>query len=224
MRLMHDYAASLGMPEIETGVTVYVYRDVDKLVDVHHELTGEPRADILKRVAERPGYAIDTDIFINALALRESSPHEQTYLAAHELNHGQRNHLTRVHRSNRPGHPRYSEPTWFNEGIATYMGWHAVSAGEVGSYEARRKLAKEALDSADVESLADIETRSGFSLHGDNGYHYSMLAVELLAAYGGESSLIGFYTSLELDVTWEERFESVFGISDGRVPCPVRGP
>ena len=84
---MHDYAASLGMPEIETGVTVYVYRDVDKLVEVHHELTGERRADILKRVAERPGYAIDADIFINALARRESSPHEQTYLAAHELNH-----------------------------------------------------------------------------------------------------------------------------------------
>ena len=93
------------------------------------------------------------------------------------------------------------------------MGSHAVSAGEVSSYEARRKLAKEALESADVESLADVETRSGFSLHGDNGYDYSMLAVELLAAYGGESSLIGFYTSLELDVTWEERFESVFGVS-----------
>ena len=106
---MHDYAASLGMPEIETGVTIHVYHDLDKLADVHHELTGEPRADILKRVKERPGYAIDTDIFINALALRESSPHEQRYLAAHELNHGQRNHLTRVHRSNRPGHPRYSE-------------------------------------------------------------------------------------------------------------------
>ena len=46
IRLMHDYAESLGMPEIEADVTVYVYRDIDKLVDAHHEVTGEPKNDI----------------------------------------------------------------------------------------------------------------------------------------------------------------------------------
>lgn len=213
VRLMHDYAASLGMPEIEADVTVYVYRDMDKLVDAHHEVTGEPRDDIRKWVANRTGYAFDTDIFINASVLRKSPPDDQTYIAAHELSHAQRNYLTRPHRTHRSGHTRYSEPTWFDEGIATYLGWHAVSADGTISYEARRKLAKEALDSVELDTLKDLGTRGGFSLHGDNGFHYSMLAVDLLASHVGQSSLIGFYTSLELDVTWEERFESVFGIS-----------
>ncbi len=213
IRLMHDYAESLGMPEVETDFTVYVYRDMDKLVDAHHEVTGEPKNDIRRWVANRTGYAFDTAIFINASVLRESSPHDQTYIAAHELNHDQRNYLTRSHRTHRSGHTRYSEPAWFDEGIATYLGWHAVSADGVSSYEARRKLAKEALDSVELDTLKDLETRDGFDLHGDNGFHYSMLAVELLAAYVGQSSLIGYYTSLELEVTWEERFEVVFGIS-----------
>ena len=213
IRLMHDYAESLGMPEIEADFTVYVYRDMDKLVDAHHEWTGEPKNDIRRWVADRPGYAFDTAIFINASVLRESSPHDQTYIAAHELNHGRRNYLTRSHRTHRSGHTRYSEPAWFDEGIATYLGWHAVSADGVSSYEARRRLAKEALDSVELDTLKDLETRDGFDLHGDNGFHYSMLAVELLAAYVGQSSLIGFYTSLGLEVTWAERFEVVFGIS-----------
>ena len=213
VRLMHDYAESLGMPEVETDFTVYVYRDMDKLVDAHHEVTGEPRDDIRKWAANLPGYAFDTTIFINASVLRKSSPDDQTYIAAHELNHGQLNYLTRSHRTHRSGHTRYSEPTWFDEGMATYLGWHAVSAAGTISYEARRKLAKEALDSVEPETLKDLGTRGGFNLRGENGFHYSMLAVELLAAYVGQSSLIGFYTSLELEVTWEERFEVVFGIS-----------
>ena len=213
IRLMHDYAESLGMPEIEADVTVYVYRDMDKLVDAHHEVTGEPKNDIRRWAANLPGYAFDTAIFINASVLRESSPDDQTYIAAHELNHDQRNYLTRSHRTHRSGHTRYSEPAWFDEGIAIYLGWHAVSADGVSSYEARRRLAKEALGSVELDTLKDLETRDGFDLHGDNGFHYSMLAVELLAAYVGQSSLIGFYTSLGLEVTWAERFEVVFGIS-----------
>ncbi len=232
VRLMEEYAGTLGMPEIEGTVNIYVHRDLEKLIDAHHELTGEAKDEIRRWAVNRQGYAIGRDIFVNALVLRQLPPEQQAYVAAHELKHVQRNYLTESQRAHRPGHASYSEPTWFNEGIATYLGWHAVSAGGLSSYEARRRIAQKVLESVDVEGLEDLETRSDFRLHEGVGFDYSMLAAELLAVHGGQRSLIEFYTTLELDVPWEEQFERVFGLAadefhvrfeayqDARFPIP----
>ena len=211
-RLMHDYAASLGLPAIEGPVNVYVYRDLEKLIDAHREVTGEPRDEVRKWAAKRSGYVLGTDVFINAGVLGNSPADEQAYVSAHELNHVQNNYLTRTHRAGRPGRVSYSEPVWFSEGIATYMGWQAVSAGGSTMYEARRRLAREALESTDLAGLEDLETRSDFRLHEGVGFDYSMLAAELLAVQSGQRSLIEFYTTLEPGVSWAEQFESVFGM------------
>ena len=53
VRLMRDYSAILGMPEIEVTVNIYVYRDLDKLIEAHHELTGESRDEIRRWAAQR---------------------------------------------------------------------------------------------------------------------------------------------------------------------------
>ena len=145
--LMHEYAASLGMPEIEEEVTVYIYRDIDKLVGVYMSVTGRgPTRDYILKTSwkkgNRGGIVVssrgDKDVvFINA---SNSRTREGTIgIAAHELNHVQTRKLSSPSfRGSSNSVPR-DGPVWLNEGTAEFLAWQALSEGGVHPYETRRE-------------------------------------------------------------------------------------
>ena len=61
--------------------------------------------------------------------------------------------------------------------------------------------------------LKELATWDGFEKYGSDRYRYSMLAVELLASYKGQRSLLDYYASLKAGTTWKNQFEEVFGIT-----------
>ena len=104
-------------------------------------------------------------------------------------------------------------PRWLAEGVAEYLAYRTVSAGGIIDFAAGRNARfVEKVRHID-EPLSDMETQTGFSGVGGSKYKYSLLAAELLASRTGERALIHYYTLTQPGTTWQEAFESAFGMT-----------
>ena len=216
VELMHDYALSVGMPEIEKDITVHVYYNFDNLIDADYDTfkpVGVSKEWIRQNVwlnGERYGLGGKEHAFINSSRLDGLHRHFQIQLGAHEFNHAQVYDLIELNLGGDDKTPAEG-PLWLVEGTADFFAWQALSEGGIIPYgevrEDRLKYAKRIPD-----SLEAMETSQGFySIY--NSYDYAMLAVELLASRSGQSSLFQYYASLKPGTTWQDAFNSVFGMT-----------
>ena len=213
VELMHNYALSVGMPEIEEDITVHVYYNFDNLVDAYYEMRGVskgetpdnnwPNRDVL-------GFAGKGYIFINTSNLDKLHRPFQFNLGAHEIVHAQTFDLNDLNFGGNNRVP-YAVPRWLDEGVAAFYSWQALSEGGVISYgEFRELFLRNA--KRHPQPLEEIETLTGFQSKYNSGDH-SVLAVELLASRSGQSSLFQYYASLKPGTTWQDAFNSAFGMT-----------
>ena len=198
VRLMHEYAEILGIPEVETEFTAHLYYDQEELI-ASYEITTGREAGWVTRGANAT--ALGTRFFTNTLRWEErgTSPDDRKKISAHELFHVFQTHLSW-------GHP--PEATWLSEGTAEFFAFRALAAGGVIDYAERRgpRFVKPA-ERVD-KPLRDMETG-----HRDVTYTYFLLAAELLASVAGEESLIRFLEIQGIMDNWREAFEAAFGMT-----------
>ena len=220
VQLMHDYAVSIGMPEMEKDIFIYV-DNFDNLVDLFYDLfrksSNTSRETVRTETFSKgpKSFAVDEHVFINDSGIKPEQYWRGLKTAAHEFNHAQSSNLSDLNLvSPSPNQTPYAGPFWLAEGYAEFLAWRALSYGGVTSYEDRRYLFAHDLKTGDLKELSEIESRSGFRSQALN-YAHSMFAVELLASLSGESSLMEYYASLRSGAAWQTVFKNTFGLSIG---------
>ena len=198
---MHEYAGSLGMPEMEAQVTIHLYHNQDKLIAAYAIVTGREAEWVARgsnAVAGAGRFFVDTLRWEE----RKTRPEGRKKISAHELFHVFQHELSWGHRG----------PTWMTEGTAEFLAFKAMDAAGVFDYERER-------DSTNrwgfvergknvAEPLKDMETS-----HKGVDYTYFLLAAELLAHHAGESTLINYFASIQLGTTWQQAFQTTFGMA-----------
>ena len=107
-------------------------------------------------------------------------------------------------------------PAWLVAGTAAWAG--AVAASEAGrtaeqQLARERRLRAEALPDP-VPALADLAAPEALSGQGAVGEDLAFLAADWLAGRAGERSAAAFFEALaDPAATWEEAFESAFGMT-----------
>ena len=184
-RIMHDYATSLGMPEMKRTFTAsaeYWYSSISSVW----------------------GIFVGNSIEIILIGL----PHARIYSTigawAHELVHAFQYELAEGARKG---------PTWLTEGSAEFLADRAMlSSGALHSAE--REWVVERAKGID-KPLRDLETRDDFRDKDNPGkyYPYSHMAAELLAFRAGEGAILRYYALLTRGTDWRDAFESAFGLT-----------
>ena len=157
---------------------------------------------------------IGPSVIVNAARLDLGT--DSIYTAAHELSHAQRDALSELNTSDtNVEFPPDGGPVWLEEGNAVFLACHAISESGLWSYENVRNYYLNRIKTSPSASgsLEEIEAFSDFHSNGLSSYSYSMLAVELLASFTGQSSLMDYYESLKAGTTWQDVFQSTFGMS-----------
>lgn len=218
VRLMHDYAVSLGLPEIEDEVTFYLYHYGDELIEAYARETGWS-VEQSREYWDKGGTAVAGEGYIVVNASSEwyaTEPRriKQMKTAAHELYHAYQHGLSGL-RGDAPS-DRVPEqgPRWLSEGSAEFLAYQAMSEGDVLSYDTERNSTDpwgfvEHGKYVDTP-LSEMETWTGFSGVRGSPYRYSLLAAELLASYAGESALLRYYQLLQPGITWQQAFQTIF--------------
>ena len=211
-QLAHDYAVSMGMPELEKDITVYAYHGVRRLFDAYYDVYGKfqgiSKNDIPRYFWNSAGLSADGYVFFNTLNL--SHKERQIRIAAHELSHAHHAILSSLSLLSFNMVPD-GGPRWLEEGIAEFVSRRIVPEDERVSYEMVREEFLQ-FNLSNIGPLDTIETPAVFKRSSQN-YGYSMLAVELLASRSGESSLMKYYASLRPGTTWQTVFRNTFGLS-----------
>ena len=212
VRLMHEYAESLGAPEIGREFSAHLYYDQEELI-ANYEITSGNEAGWVAR--ESNAVAGDSYFFTNVLRWeeRETSSNSRKKISAHELFHVFQGEWASGYRG----------PAWITEGTAEYLAFRALDAGGVLSYDTQRnsptssKLVAGLVRSAKdvVKPLSELETYQGFQDVAAKGsaYPFTLLAAELLAHHAGEKALISYFTLLKSDTTWQQAFHAAFGMT-----------
>ncbi len=218
-RLTHEYVVSLGLPEIRPDVEIYLHGDLDALASLYARLTG--RSVEASREHWRNGFAEAGTVGIPGSwsIVKTSLPSsvESAYLpnltkiSAHELLHAYQNELSGLPASGVPDDEvPFHGPRWATEGIAEFFAYKASDAGGVLSYDTKR--ANSVSHAKNMEKpLRGMETWEG-GLKG-YGYDLPLLGAELLASYAGEDALLRFYMLQRPGTTWQEAFETAFGMT-----------
>ena len=197
VRLMHEYAESLGMPEIEVKFTAHLYYNQDELKIAYLLATGS-EAEWVDRgsnaVAYGPGFFTDTLRWEE----RNTSSDDRKKISAHELFHVFQEEWS----------SGYSEPRWLTEGTAEYFAFRALDAGGVWSYAEQRRERLVAAGKGAVEPLRELEEALDRV-----SYDFLLLAVELLASRAGERAVLDYYMLRQPGTTWQETFQGAFGMS-----------
>ena len=217
-RLTHEYVVSLGLPEIRRDVEIYLHGDLDALASLYARLTG--RSVEASREHWRNGFAEAGTVGIPGswIIVKTSHPSsvESAYLpnltriSAHELLHAYQDELSGLPASGVPDDEvPFHGPRWAKEGIAEFLAYKVSDAGGVLSYDTKR--ANSVSHAKNMEKpLRGMETWEG----GLKGYSYDLplLGAELLASYAGEDALLRFYMLQRPGTTWQEAFETAFGM------------
>ena len=200
VRLMHEYAESLGMSEIEVKFTAHLYYNQDELKIAYLLATGS-EAEWVDRgsnaVAYGPGFFTDTLRWEE----RNTSSDHRKKISAHELFHVFQEEWS-------SGHGGYGSPGWFTEGTAEYFAFRALDAGGVWSYAEQRRWRLVAAGKRAVEPLRKLERGLDRVSYG-----FLLLAVELLASRAGERAVLDYYMLPQPGTTWQEAFETAFGMT-----------
>ena len=215
-RLMQEYAESLGMPEVEGEVIFQIYHNQDEFIAAYERVTG---GKANRNVLESTAVAGKGYISLNALRLEQgnTSPESLKKISAHEILHALQHDLAGVKGGSDDHSIPETGPRWLTEGIAEFLAYQALSAADVLSYDTKRNSTDpwgfvkrgEYVD----KPLSELETMVGIRAARGSTYSYFLLAAELLASRTGQSSLIHYYTLLPPGTTWQEAFETTFGMT-----------
>ncbi len=108
-------------------------------------------------------------------------------------------------------------PRWLSEVIAEFLNFQALYHAGLLSYDSERASTEPwgfVRHARYVRGqLADMETYKGFQGVRGNGYKFSLMAVELLAAHAGQRALLEFYGWMRPGTTGQEGFKRAFGIT-----------
>lgn len=219
VQAMHDYLMSLGVPEMEEEITFYIYRDLDALAEAYAREAGWSIEDS-RGFWERGSTAVAGDgwIFLNASArwfARAARPY-QMKVFAHELYHAYQHSLSELPASGGLSEVRENGPVWLTEGSAEFSAYRSMSDAGIFSYDTERRSYSEQVRHLVYTHLSDMETTAGFreaqDIHG-LAYKHALLAAELLASLAGENALMHYYALLKPGVTWQEAFQTAFGMT-----------
>ena len=206
---MHEYVKQLGMPEIDADVKIYIY-------GFPPEIRGKKGGvESIASVPKPCGYNSDAsglEIFLNG----DSNSQLWPYAIAHELVHVYQNLLSQEAKCS-------DVPTWLNEGSADFLSVRAIMEGlkehsdSIERYETNHQTYDQFRANRATALLKDSDLSLEFFEHnlGLGSYDYGILAAEYLASIAGESSILGFYGSLQPDKPWQESFQEAFGLESG---------
>ena len=201
VRLMHEYAQSLGAPEVKAEFTAHLYYDQEELIAAYEIALGR-EAEWVPRGSN--SVAGGASFFTNTLRWeeRETPSHRRKKISAHELFH-----LFQQAWS----YPGW-EPTWIREGTAEFFAFRALDAGGALSYAEERRHRLVPGGKRVVKTLREME--SGQTFHNaTDPYPFALLAAELLASYAGEDAVLRFYMLEQPGITWQEAFQVAFGMT-----------
>ena len=217
VQLMHDYAVSLGMPEIKEDITFYLYHNHDALFAAYARVGGVS-VDYARdhwedgdAIGETGPEAWGAWVFVNTSApwFREDPVNLMSTSAGEFV--GALTTYTLSEFSWRSGTGEV--PRWLDAGIHTILQIRALEEGGLISYDTKRNSLVESAKYVGKQPLSEMETWRGFSGIRGDAYDYSTMAGELLASLAGESSLIKYYANLKVGTTWQKEFQKSFGMT-----------
>ena len=131
--LMHDYAVSIGLPEIKSDIMIYLHDDLDVLAEIYSGLSGRSMRESRELWENTGGIASDGWAIINRSEHRIQSGigRDLRLTIAHELFHVYQFELGDLHE-------RAGGPAWLMEGIADFSIYKALDAGGVVDYDMER--------------------------------------------------------------------------------------
>ena len=221
-RLMHEYAASRVPLEPGYEIQIFLYGDLDTAASITSMLNGWP----IQKAREywENGFAMTgphrgangSSIMTNTFSERyaQTKPKYRMKVAAHELFHAYQTALGGLRHSSSDDQVPTAGPRWLREGIAEFFAYKALDAGNVLSYETERNSTSnhqgfvaqaEGVD----RPLSEMEKKDGLRRV---PYPFLLLAAELLASRSGEDALIRFFSLGQPGTTWQEGFETAFGM------------
>ena len=216
IKVMHQYAAVLDLPEIKNSATFYLFHDHDGLSAAYAGLKGWEQGRAREHLTRWPqfGEAGLGFIFINSAQITrdELPPVRLMSVAAHELSHVYQYGLGMFDQFHlRHDEVRVHGPAWLQEGVAEFHALRALARGGVFPYERRR--GDYARRARIVEHpLEEMETYAGL-LGVPGGYELATMAAEYLAAKAGEEALIIYWALLGPETNWTESFQTAFGVT-----------
>ena len=220
-RLMHEYAESLDVPGIKAEVHFHLFHNLDDHIAVFETIgRGKPGRNDLKRIAEAgKGY-----IFFNALRLEEAETSLESIkkISAHEILHTLQSGLAGVHAGSDDVSVPKTGPRWLTEGIAEFLAYQALSAADILSYDTKRNSTFVKQGEYVDKPLSEMETLASRRAARGSTYTYFLLAAELLASRTGQSSLIHYYTLPQPGTTWQQAFQTTFGMTVEEFTCYSR--
>ena len=198
VRLMHEYGESLGMPEIMAEFGAHLYYDQAELV-IAYQFASPTGGGWINRGAHAS--AIYRNFFTNTLRWEEqkTSLHDRKKISAHELFH-----LFQYEWSSGE-----QEPHWLIEGTAEFLAFRELEAGGASDYAEQRSGRLVPGAKRVIKPLNEILTWRDMP---SGGYSLSLLAAELLASHAGEGALFRYFVLLQPITTWQQAFESAFGM------------
>ncbi len=216
---LHRYATPLGLPELPDDATVYLYADRELMAQTLARLERRPLDNARESVNSGDWGGLagleDEDsgwVMIHLHRAARHGPLALVGVAAHELSHVYQYALQKHGRfSNTHSEVRVIGPAWMQEGVAEFHRWVALANGGEWTYEQRREHVLDRARRVDV-TLKETETYDGL-LAGNDRFDLAALAAELLAAESSEAALIKFWTLLEPGTTWQQVFETSFGMT-----------
>ena len=141
--LMHDFAVSLGMPEIDGDITMHLYRDVDALRSACARLTSWSIEKCRGHwTPERPsgwggpGWALvnpDTPV------IRNDYPYRMLRIAAGEFNNAQKYDWSELRLSSAGDVVPEAGPRWYGSGTTGFLVTLVGDAAGLRPYNERRE-------------------------------------------------------------------------------------
>ena len=222
-QLMHEYAASRVPLEPGYEIQIFLYGDLDTAASITSMLNGWPIQKAREywengfAMTGPPQVANGSSIMTNTFSERyaQTKPKYRMKVAAHELLHAYQTALGGLRHSSSDDQVPTAGPRWLREGIAEFFAYKALDAGSVLSYETERNSTSnprgfvtqaEGVD----RPLSEMEKRDGIR---GVPYRFLLLAPELLASRSGEDALIRFFSLGQPGTTWQEAFETAFGMA-----------
>ena len=220
-RLMHEYAASRGYPETDEEINAYFYHDLEQIAVAYARVAGWSLDDSRAHwEGKRVGAVAGRGWIVFKVSAPLEPPHSGIYgIAIHEFAHSAYQHrLAGLQTGSSDEYPRgYTDPRWFGEGMATLLTALLTSGSDGDSYADERESRVKSTYEVDLP-LSEAETWPDSSDPEYDRirrciYDCGMIAVELLASHVGLGALTDFYTMLHPDDTWQQAFETAFGMS-----------
>ena len=223
VQLMHDYAVSLGLPEIKKDITFYLYHNHDALFAAYTRATGVSVDGARDHWAGGDSAGINGEgwVFVNTSGrwFREDSypskPLKLMSVSAGEFVGALDYALSELSPASGLDEVPLAGPRWLKNGVDTFLKDRALAEGGVISYDTARNGPRGLVEQAKYagkQPLSEMETLTGF-VAVRSPYRYAAMAAELLASLAGESSLIKYYTNLTIGTTWQKEFQRTFGMT-----------